>query len=106
MNARLAVIASVLLFAAIAHAQVTERIDVRVVNVDVTVTSKGVPVSGLTRDDFEVFEDGKRQAVSNFYTSEETRISVKKTPSVEASADVPQPDERFRRRMLVLVDNN
>src|SRR3954447_8417406 len=106
MNARLAVIASVSLFAAIAHAQVTERIDVRVVNVDVTVTSKGVPVSGLTRDDFEVFEDGKRQAISNFYTSEETRNSVTKTTIAAAAADVAQPDERFRRRVLVLVDNN
>ncbi|HEY4641876.1 MAG TPA: hypothetical protein VII75_11070, partial [Thermoanaerobaculia bacterium] len=105
MNARLAVIASVSLFAAIAHAQVTERIDVRVVNVDVTVTSKGVPVSGLTRDDFEVFEDGKRQAISNFYTSEETRSSVK-TNIAGAAANVSQPDERFRRRVLVLVDNN
>src|SRR3954449_4831512 len=105
MNARLAVIASVSLFAGVAHAQVTERIEVRVVNVDVTVTSKGVPVSGLTRDDFEVFEDGKRQAISNFYTSEETRNSVK-TNIAGAAPDVAQPDERFRRRVLVLVDNN
>src|SRR3954453_21034034 len=107
MNARLAVIASVLLFAAIAHAQVTERIDVRVVNVDVTITSKGAPVSGLTRDDFQVFEDGKQQAISNFYTSEETR-TIAATPVAAAGAapNVPQPDERFRRRVLVLVDNN
>ena len=107
MKARL-VIASVSLCAAIAQAQVTERIDVRVVNVDVTVTSKGVPVIGLTRDDFEVFEDGKRQSISNFYTSEETRtIAATTVPAVAgAQPEVPQQAERFRKRVLVLVDNN
>jgi VWFA-related protein len=102
------VIASLSLCAAVAQAQVTERIDVRVVNVDVTVTSKGVPVSGLTRNDFEVFEDGKRQAISNFYTSEETR-TIAAAPAASVAGAMPeaaQPDERFRKRVLVLVDNN
>jgi VWFA-related protein len=100
--------ASAVLFASALTAQVTESIDVRVVNVDVTVTSKGVPVSGLTRDDFEVFEDGKRQAISNFYTSEETRTMAATAGAAVAGAasNIPQPEERFRRRVLVLVDNN
>ena len=53
--------ASLLLTAATLTAQVTESIDVRIVNVDVTVTSKGAPGRGLTRDDFEIFEDGRRR---------------------------------------------
>src|SRR2546422_5135316 len=53
-------------------ANVTERIEVYVVNVDVTVSDKrGQPVRGLTRDDFLVFEDGKPQKVTNFYVVEE-----------------------------------
>ena len=38
-----------------------DTVDVNVVNVEVIVTDKdGNPATGLTRDDFEVFEDGKQ----------------------------------------------
>ncbi|MEA2162620.1 MAG: hypothetical protein QOK37_747 [Thermoanaerobaculia bacterium] len=97
--------ASILLGAATLAAQVSETIDVRVVNVDVTVTSKSGPVRGLTRDDFEIFEDGRRQTITNFYASDETRAVAAKTDVVTAPA-VEQPDTRFRRKVLVLVDNN
>src|SRR4051812_3255894 len=44
-----------------------ETIDVSLVNVDVFVTSKsGERVRGLTKDDFEIFENGNRQPISNF----------------------------------------
>jgi VWFA-related protein len=96
-----------LLSASALTAQVTESIDVRVVNVDVTVMSKGVPVNGLTRDDFEVFEDGRRQTITNFYTSEETRNAAAPAPAGAsvAGAAAAVPDPRFIRRVLVLVDN-
>jgi VWFA-related protein len=105
------VIASlVVLCAATLTAQVSETINVHIVNVDVTVTSKGGPVRDLTRDDFEIFEDGRRQAITNFYASEEeTHAAATATTaaSVPAAAAVPtEPDPRFRRKVLVLVDNN
>lgn len=44
-----------------------ETIDVSIVNVDAVVTDKqGHPVRGLTRDDFEIYENGKQQPISNF----------------------------------------
>ncbi len=44
-----------------------ERLDVRVVNVDVYVTDrKGRPVPGLGIDDFAVFQDGRAVEVTNF----------------------------------------
>jgi len=99
-----------LLCATALHAQVTESIDVRIVNVDVTVTSKGAPVSGLTRDDFEIFEDGKPQKITNFYASETTRRAVAASaPAANvtpAAAPEPEPDPRFRRKVLVLIDNH
>jgi len=98
-----------LLFASALHAQVTESIDVRIVNVDVTVTSKGAPVSGLTRDDFEIFEDGKLQKITNFYASEVRRAVAASAPAASAtpaSAPEPEQDPRFRRKVLVLVDNH
>src|SRR5260370_317569 len=99
--------ASLLLAATALTAQVTESIDVRIVNVDVTVTSKGAPVRGLTRDDFEIFEDGRPQKITNFYSVEEP-VRAKATapnaaPSVTPAA--PAVDPRFRRKVLVLVDN-
>jgi VWFA-related protein len=70
--------------------------------------SKGGPVRGLTRDDFEIFEDGRRQTITNFYASDETRTvaatAPAATPAVPAVAE--QPDPRFRRKVLVLVDNS
>jgi VWFA-related protein len=44
-----------------------ETIEVSIVNVDVFVTDKsGNRVRGLTRDDFEVFENGVKQPITNF----------------------------------------
>ena len=95
--------------------QLTEKIDVNLVNVDVTVTSKGQPARGLTRDDFEVLEDGVPQTITNFYAIEGSRVKpAPAAPAVQAEATaaaltavVPAPpaDERFRRKVLVVIDN-
>ena len=50
-----------------------ESIEVSIVNVDTVVTDKqGRRVHGLRRDDFEVYENGIRQPITNFaeYASE------------------------------------
>src|SRR5260370_41920407 len=49
----------------------TAHVDVNVVNVDVTVTDRsGKPIMDLTRDDFQIFEDGKPMNVTNFSLAE------------------------------------
>lgn len=49
---------------------VTERIDVRITNVDVVVTDRaGNLVTGLTKDDFELLENKAPQPIVNFYES-------------------------------------
>ncbi len=80
-----------------------EKIEVSVVNVDVTVTDRrGQSVTGLTRDDFELFEDGRAQAISNFYAVENAQART----DLQRTADAPAPPpERFRRKVLVLIDN-
>ncbi|HYS56279.1 MAG TPA: VWA domain-containing protein [Thermoanaerobaculia bacterium] len=76
----------------------TEKIDVSAVNVDVTVLDRQRnPVRGLTAADFEVFEDGVAQRITNFYAVENGGIA--RTTAVEPDA------ERFRRKVLVIVDN-
>jgi VWFA-related protein len=100
----------VLLCASVLSAQVTESIDVRIVNVDVTVTSKGAPVRGLTRDDFEILEDGRRQTITNFYAADDARTTqtaiAPATAAAPAAAPAVEQDPRFRRKVLVLVDNH
>ncbi len=45
-----------------------ETVDVNLVNVDVWVTDKdGAPITGLTKDDFEVFEEKRPVTITNFY---------------------------------------
>ncbi|HVR99908.1 MAG TPA: VWA domain-containing protein [Thermoanaerobaculia bacterium] len=64
-----------------------ESVDVSVVNIEVFVTDgDGKRVTGLTRDDFEVYEDGKKVEVSYFYASEgtKTRRLIAGTPEAEA----------------------
>ncbi len=44
-----------------------EAVEVNVVNLSVYVTRDGEPVRDLSREDFEIFEDGKRVPLTNFY---------------------------------------
>jgi VWFA-related protein len=89
----------------------TEKIDVSLVNVDVTVASHGAPARGLTRDDFEVLEDGVPQTITHFYAIENARekSGAAAPPAVAAvtpAAEPAQPvDERFRRKVMVIIDN-
>ena len=103
------------LIAAVALAQtLTQKIDVSVVNVDVTVTAKdGTPIRGLTRDDFRVFEDGLEQPITNFYAVESGAAApapsaAEGSPPAGPAASAPPPvrEERFRRKILVLIDSS
>lgn len=47
--------------------RVTEVLEVKIINIDVVVTDRdGNRIVRLTSDDFEVFEDGKQQTITNF----------------------------------------
>jgi len=79
----------------------TEKMDVTVVNVDVTVMDRnGNPIRKLTRDDFEIFEDGVLQPVSNF-----DRVEDSAAVATARGAAEPPRQERTRKKVLVLVDN-
>lgn len=52
-----------------------ESIDVNLVNIEVFVTDrKGNRVTDLTVDDFEVFEDGRRVELTNFYAVDNRQV--------------------------------
>lgn len=92
-----------------------ESIDVSVVNVDVYVTDKkGKRVNGLTRDDFEILEDKRPMAITNFYavdegrpvpTGEELEASAIPTLPVPVPGMPPEIPDDQRLHLVVYIDN-
>ncbi len=94
-----------------------ETVNVNVVNVDVYVTdSKGNRVKGLTRDDFQIFEDGRPMAITNFLAMDEgkpapTGSPLLVVPNAETPAPAPEPPpavpnaEDQRLVLLIYIDN-
>src|SRR5258706_5972422 len=82
-----------------------EKITVNVVNIDVAVMDRhGHPVRGLDRQDFEIIEDDQPQEVSNFSVVDDAAPRVEARRDAPATAAAPA-EERFRRKVLVLIDN-
>ena len=96
-----------------------ETVEVNVVNVDVYVTDKqGNPISGLEAKDFEIYEDGKPVAITNFYeVAEGIRQDLPEEAKARLAADKPAdplaaperveadiPNEE-RLHLVVYIDN-
>src|SRR4026208_2349731 len=53
------------------------KITTNLVQVDAVVTKDGKPVTNLTSDDFEIYEDGRKQAITSFaYISNVSRSNL------------------------------
>jgi len=94
-----------------------ESVNVNVVNVDVYVTDKsGKRIQGLTQNDFEIYENGKKVAVTNFYAVEGGKakmIGDEPVPAPDAAKPgppgppaqaAPLPEDQ-RLRLVVYIDN-
>ncbi|MGB5512895.1 MAG: VWA domain-containing protein, partial [Thermoanaerobaculia bacterium] len=94
-----------------------ETVDVTVVNLDVYVTDKkGEPITGLARDDFEIFENGRPVAISNFFAVEDRQPVEAQPPAAVAEPEAPAipgmpeeqqfalPDDQ-RLSLVIYVDN-
>jgi VWFA-related protein len=86
-----------------------DRVEVDVVNLEVVVTDgRGNPVHGLTRDDFEVYEDGERVRLTNFYAIEGATRVGDEAPEERAAGDAEAesllPAEQ-RLSLAVVIDN-
>lgn len=90
-----------------------EEVEVNVVSVEVFVTDRdGNAISGLTRDDFEVYDAGRRVEISNFFAVEGGKASLAvagpapapgQQPAEPTDAAVLAPDQRLN--MAVFFDN-
>ncbi|MDH3403214.1 MAG: VWA domain-containing protein [Acidobacteriota bacterium] len=95
-----------------------ETVDVNLVNVEVYVTDKqGRAITGLTRDDFVILEDGRPVEITNFFTVEGGMPVLPPPPAAVAAPALPvggalpetvQPlavPEDQRLYLVVYVDN-
>jgi VWFA-related protein len=96
-------------------------VNVSVVNVDAYVTDKkGNPVTGLTRDDFELFEDKRPVQITNFYSVQDGKATAPSAPAPAAPAapgaavavrppseelDAARLPEDQRLRLVLYIDN-
>jgi VWFA-related protein len=91
----------------------SETIEVRVINVDVMVTDRsGKPVTGLTKNDFELYENGRKKEITNFLEMRAPQASATlavtgepATPQPPAQAAETQPDTRSRK-IVLFIDNS
>jgi VWFA-related protein len=96
-----------------------EIVNVGVVNVDVYVTDKqGNPVTGLSKNDFQLLENGRPVEITNFYAVNSGK-AVTPLTQIETEATAPAPGappspaeiervqtpEDQRLRLIVYIDN-
>jgi len=96
----LVVVLGLLAFPLAAQQPLVETFEVRVVNVDVVVTDRaGNPVPGLTAKDFEILEEKRPQAITNFY---EVRDGAAATT---ATAEQPAAPAVKPRHFILFIEN-
>ncbi|MEA2329776.1 MAG: hypothetical protein QOE68_4735 [Thermoanaerobaculia bacterium] len=84
-----------------------ESVEVSIVNVDAVVVDKqGKRVQGLARDNFEIFENGVRQPITNFAEYSSTPQQQQQSGVVTAQVPVaaPQPPPQQQRSIVVFVE--
>jgi VWFA-related protein len=86
------------------------KISTALIQVDVTVTDKkGDIVTDLKPEDFEIYENGEKQAITNFSFIANRRIVETKSPSEKVPVPVaPQAQirpEQVRRTIALVVDD-
>jgi VWFA-related protein len=99
-----AVVSAIALLTAPLTAQIPslgETMEIHIVNVDVIVTDNdGKRVRGLTRDDFDIYEDGKLQPLSHF--AEYRGSTAALTPEAAATLGEKPLDQPSQRRTMVI----
>ena len=83
-----------------------ETIEVSIVNVDVFVTDKaGRRIRGLRQDDFEIYENGVKQPLSNFaeYVSSSAPLPAARGEGGQRPGEESAPEDQ-RRTIVVFVE--
>ncbi|HEX7151007.1 MAG TPA: VWA domain-containing protein [Thermoanaerobaculia bacterium] len=88
-----------------ATAPYVETFDVEIHNIDVVVTDRaGKPVSGLTKEDFEVFEDRVLQPITNFSEYRNERGVMSAASDTSSPAADNSPVDAQSRKFVFVID--
>lgn len=94
--------------------KLVETIDVKVIGVDVVVTDKkGNIIKGLTKDDFEIYENNRAVPITNFYEVDGPKTkgggpAAEPEPQPTTAAATPARQEipdNLKRRIIFYIDN-
>jgi len=81
------------------------RVQSTLVDVNVVVRdAHGQPISGLTKDDFQVFDQGKEQKITSF-TAESAPVRAVQAPQTTAAAPVAPPPPTAPRYLGLYFDD-
>lgn len=89
----------------------TYEVEVIVTNVDVVVTDKdGKRVTGLKPENFEIYEDGLLQKLTNFYEVKEMDVYLstldrEKKKLIVPAQPIAEKSPRFRNKIIIYFDN-
>ena len=89
-----------------------ETVQVNLISVEVFVTDRaGNPVTGLQREDFEVFEDGRPVKVTDFFAADPSTpapipVAVAGPRAEPASEEPKLPPVEQRLSVVLLVDDS
>ena len=105
-----AVVLSLFGIGAAPQSDFTQTIQVEVTSVDVVVTRRdGTPITGLTREDFTLLENGVEQPLSNFLEMH-SGVARTEASAIEAPAkQTPSPEAQIlpvRRHVIFYVDQS
>ena len=83
------------------------RISTNLVQVDVVVTKDGKQVADLKPEDFEIFEDGHRQQITNFAFFSVKTPPTERTPATSPTSPSTPPLQPFeaKRTVAIVVDD-
>jgi len=104
---RAAILCAVVLAALAAEAQYVETVEIRLHNLDAIVTDRdGHPVTGLTKEDFVILENGVAQEITNFssYESSASTLSIPEAAAPEASDGGKAERVAPPRRYVFFID--
>jgi Ca-activated chloride channel family protein len=102
-RAEVTVIALCILSASVFGQDEVVRVESELVNLNVVVTDRqGRRISGLTREEFEVFEDGSRQEITHF-TAEERPLKLVMVFDISVSMEAVLPT--VKQEALALLSN-
>ncbi len=87
------------------------KISTNLIQIDVTVTdSKGKVVTGLKPEDFEIYENGEKQKITNlsFVSSIKVNTETVKNPNEKIPVPIPQAElkaDQIKRTLALVVDD-